>query len=80
MFYTCQGGSINVQNWVRIINDKMPPEPVRDLKLLTAVDGSDMFTIGWTAAGDDPGQGTGKLLPQVYFRFKSAFGTVYLLV
>lgn len=57
--YNFIGGLIYLTNWRRILRDQMPPEPVRDLTLLTAVDGSDTFTIGWTAAGDNPGQGTG---------------------
>ena len=42
--------------------DEVPPETVSDLKLVAAVPGSGEFVISWTAPGDDPGYGSGKLL------------------
>ena len=60
--FTHTGGAIIVSNWHALVGDKLSPEPVRDLTLLTAVSGSDVFTIGWTAPGDNPGQGTGETL------------------
>ena len=46
-------------NFVSTTEDVIAPEPVRDLILLTAVEGTGVLTVGWTAPGDDPGQGIG---------------------
>ena len=53
------GGSLQVSNYVRSNVDLIAPEPVSDLILLTAVEGTGEVTVGWTAAGDDPGYGIG---------------------
>ena len=56
------GGLIIVNNWVTMTTDAVAPDTVRDLKLQAAVPGSGEFVISWTAPGDDPGYGSGKLL------------------
>ena len=54
------GGVIVVNNWVAV-EDTTPPEKINDLKILNAAaDGNNVFTIGWTAPGDDLNVGQGK--------------------
>ena len=53
------GGVITVNNWVQV-DDTTPPEKVTSLRVLEAVDdGSNVFTLGWTAPGDDLNIGNG---------------------
>ena len=43
------------------VEDTTPPEKINDLRILNAAaDGNYVFTIGWTAPGDDLNVGQGK--------------------
>ena len=43
------------------VEDTTPPEKINDLRILNAAaDGNNVFTIGWTAPGDDLNVGQGK--------------------
>lgn len=55
----CLGGVIVVSNWTSV-NDRTKPDQVRDFRVLNAAaDGNNIFTLGWTAAGDDLNIGQG---------------------
>ena len=52
-------GLITVNNWKRV-DDTTPPEKITSLRVLdVAAYESDIFTLGWTAPGDDLNIGTG---------------------
>lgn len=54
-------GVVVVNNWKPGVEDKTPPEKITDLVVLNAAaDGDDVFTISWTAPGDDLNVGQGK--------------------
>lgn len=53
-------GVIVIKNWVRV-EDKTPPENITDLVVINAAaDGDNVFTIGWTAPGEDLNIGRGE--------------------
>ena len=55
-----EGGLIVINNW-RPVEDTTPPEKITDLRVLNAAaDGNNVFTIGWTAPGDDLNKGQGQ--------------------
>ena len=50
---------ITVDNW-RPVDDTTPPERITSLRFLQAAgDGNNIFTLGWTAPGDDLNIGYG---------------------
>ena len=62
------GGVVIVNNWVKV-EDTTPPSRINDLRVLNAAaDGNNVFTIGWTAPGDDLNLGQGKCL-KLFFKF-----------
>ena len=53
------GGVITVNKW-QPVEDTTPPEKVTSLRVLNAADdGNNVFTLGWTAPGDDLNIGNG---------------------
>lgn len=55
------GGVIVVNNWMPGVEDKTPPEKITDVVVLNAAaNGDNVFTIGWTAPGDDVNIGQGQ--------------------
>ena len=53
------GGVITVNNW-KYVEDTTPPEKVTSLRVLNAADdGNNVFTLGWTAPGNDLNIGNG---------------------
>ena len=60
LYFTYEGGLIVIDNW-RPVEDTTPPEKITDLRVLNAAaDGNNVFTIGWTAPGDDLNKGQGQ--------------------
>ena len=56
------GGMFEVVNYDPTIasQDNFAPDKITDLRIIESVYGTDFFTIGWTAPGDDKAYGNGK--------------------
>ena len=52
-------GLVEIKNWSPV-EDTTPPEKITNLRVLNAAaDGNNIFTLGWTAPGDDLNIGKG---------------------